>query len=68
MNDEDACDKCSFCYEIVDHDEHNLQECSKCDFKSKCWAEYNLQWRKTPDHIFSIAELKENGILQLISY
>ena len=45
LNDEDACDKCSFCNEIVDHDEHNLQECCNCDFKSMCWAEYKLHCR-----------------------
>ena len=53
--------------EIVDHDQHNLQECSQCEFASKCWAEYNLHWRKTPDHIFSVDQLREMGY-QLYRY
>ena len=60
-DEENTCGKCEYCNEIVDHTQHNLQECSKCDFNSKCWAEYNIHWQKTPDHIFSIDELREMG-------
>ena len=59
--DDNACTKCAHCNEVVDHDQHNLQECSKCEFSSKCWAEYNAHWQKTPDHIFSVDELREMG-------
>ena len=57
-DEEKKCGKCEYCNEIVDHTQHNLQECSKCDFNSKYWAVYNIHWQKTPDHIFSIDELR----------
>ena len=52
-NDNDACVISVYCNELVDHSEHNLQECSKCDLTSKVWAEYNKYWNITHDHIFS---------------
>ena len=53
--------KCAYCNEIVDHSKANLQNCSKCELNSTCWAEYNKHWNETPDHIFSTAELREIG-------
>ena len=53
--------KCAYCNEIADHSKANLQNCSKCELNSTCWAEYNKKWNETPDHIFSTAELREMG-------
>ena len=39
VNDEYSFEKCASCNEIVNYVQHSLQECSKCEFKSKCWAE-----------------------------
>ena len=49
------------CNELVDHSQHNLQECSNCDFSSKCWAECNKHWQDTSYHIFSTAQLRDMG-------
>ena len=61
ISDKTTYEKCAHCNEIVDHEQHNLQECSQCEFASKCWGEYNLHWRKTPDHIFSVDQLRTMG-------
>ena len=60
-NDDNECEQCAFCNEVVDHSKHCLKTCSNCDFTTKCWAEDNKQWNETPDHNFSTAELREMG-------
>ena len=59
--DDNKYKKCEFCNEIVDHSQHHLRTCSNCDFTSKCWAEDNKHWNETPDHNFSVEELRNMG-------
>ena len=60
------CDICNYTYmenEKVEtnHKEDKYQECSECDFKSKCGTEYNKHWTSTPGHIFSREQLRDMG-------
>ena len=61
--DPSDCETCKVAFpnEKVKHTIENLQECSVCDFNTKCWMEYNTHWSKTPNHCFSIDELREMG-------
>ena len=60
-NDDNECETCGFCNEVVDHSKLSLKTCSNCDFTTKCWAEDNKHWNETPDHNFSTAELRDMG-------
>ena len=54
-------EKCKFCEKYTKHSSDEIQNCSECEFETKCWAEYNKHWREAPDHIFSKEELREIG-------
>ena len=60
-NNVQNCKNFTHCGAKQNHPNDNIQNCSECDFNTKCWHEYNVHWQKTPGHIFSTDELREMG-------
>ena len=44
--------------ESVNHKNDNIQECSQCDYETKCESAFNEHWASSPDHIFPREKLK----------
>ena len=59
--DDENCTNFVHCGAKAKHTDDNIQNCSECDFNTKCWQEYNVHWQRTPGHIFSTVELIEMG-------
>ena len=59
--EEPDCGNCKVINNFVKHTNDEYQHCSACEFKTKCWMEYNTHWQKTPGHTFSSEELKDMG-------
>ena len=52
--DDMECEECTFnTDESVYHKNDIIQECSQCDFETKCEAAYDAHWASTPGHRFS---------------
>ena len=60
-DDNENCKNFIHCGAKAKHPDDNVQNCSECDFNTKCWQGYNVHWRGTSGHIFSTEELREMG-------
>ena len=66
--DDMECEECTFnTDESVYHKNDIIQECSQCDFETKCEAAYDAHWASTPGHRFSQWETNECDFYLLLT-